>query len=339
MHPPSFRALSGPARFRRLRRCAQAALPAWFDMPRAVRLVPLTHWENATWRVEVDGQRFLLRVHRVGYRTRPEISAELAWLDKLAEAGIPSSRPIATRSGERVVSTDLPGIPGPRFCTLLSWCPGRIHRRPQPHHLRRTGALMARLHAVADLHRNIGPRPRFDPTGWFKPAFPTGEPDIDQAIDAELRPLLQAAGERAAELFDTLGSGVGRTGLIHADLHFNNVVFHQGTAAPIDFDDCGIGPYVYDLAIPAMRVQRCADPEGCWDALVAGYRSLRPLSDADLKVVWELTALQMPGLLGYIAARWPDPEVVSLLPRALAQAKKALTAWADGAPRPFEGVV
>jgi Ser/Thr protein kinase RdoA (MazF antagonist) len=34
----------------------------------------------------------------------------------------------------------------------------------------------------------------------------------------------------------------GMAGLIHADLHVENVLFHRGVARAIDFDDCGWGP-------------------------------------------------------------------------------------------------
>ena len=37
--------------------------------------------------------------------------------------------------------------------------------------------------------------------------------------------------------------------MIHADLHFGNLVWNQSQGTPIDFDDCGYGSKLYDAAV------------------------------------------------------------------------------------------
>ncbi len=328
------RSLSARGRFARLRRVADVAIAHWQLGP--VRLRALTNWENATWRVDSAAGPCLLRVHRRGYRTAAQIEAELDWLDVLHQWGIPVGRARRTPGGPRVVSVEVAALEGPRLCSLLKWTPGRIHRAPLPRHLHAQGVLMARLHDAADAVRDCGPRPRFDPTGWFAPlALPPGSP-VDQALDAELRDLCAAAAERSHVLFQTLGTGPGRAGLIHADLHFRNLVFHGGAVTPIDFDDCGYGLYLYDLAIPLIRLRRLPERRlACAQALLAGYRSRRPLSVEDEARIHELAVLQTPGMFAYVAQRWPDPEVVAIVEEAISEARVALRAWADGHPEPM----
>jgi Ser/Thr protein kinase RdoA (MazF antagonist) len=41
-----------------------------------------------------------------------------------------------------------------------------------------------------------------------------------------------------------------RLGVIHADLHFGNLLRTRDGMSAIDFDDCGRGFYAHDLAVP-----------------------------------------------------------------------------------------
>ena len=67
-------------------------------------------------------------------------------------------------------------------------------------------------------------------------------------------------------------------GLIHADLIFSNVMFHRGEAHPIDFDDCGFGYFLYDMAILLDRIEMREDYAALRAALLEGYRQIRPLA-------------------------------------------------------------
>ena len=139
-----FNELSVPARFRRLRRLALSALPSWGLRVQRVR--PMTYWENATFCVDADEGRFLLRVHRPGHRTLAQIRGELAWLRGLAErSGLSIQQPL----GGVVMGSD-PGVPEPRACTLLSWADGRIHATPTVHHCRALGVTLAALHGCSE---------------------------------------------------------------------------------------------------------------------------------------------------------------------------------------------
>jgi Ser/Thr protein kinase RdoA (MazF antagonist) len=80
---------------------------------------------------------------------------------------------------------------------------------------------------------------------------------------------------------DTLGQEPRAFGLIHADLCLgeeSNVLFHKGQARPIDFDDCGYGHWIYDLAVPLAHWQTAAQWATYRQALLGGYARVRPLS-------------------------------------------------------------
>ena len=66
-------------------------------------------------------------------------------------------------------------------------------------------------------------------------------------------------------------------GLIHADLHPGNAVFEADRVKLIDFDDCGTGPRLYELAVALWEFRLNDDFPAYFDALCEGYTSRRAI--------------------------------------------------------------
>jgi Ser/Thr protein kinase RdoA (MazF antagonist) len=94
----------------------------------------------------------------------------------------------------------------------------------------------------------------------------------------EVRIRFDAVGTRLAEVMPE----VGGVGLIHADLHLGNALFHRGGVRLIDFDDCGFGARLYELAVALWELRERPDYPVYRDALVAGYRTRRSIDVARL---------------------------------------------------------
>jgi Ser/Thr protein kinase RdoA (MazF antagonist) len=78
---------------------------------------------------------------------------------------------------------------------------------------------------------------------------------------------------------ERLGTGSQVYGLIHGDLHLKSLLFSpDGRPVVIDFDTCGWGYYVYDLAVAVWDIFHRDDFTVLRDALLTGYRKVRPLS-------------------------------------------------------------
>jgi Ser/Thr protein kinase RdoA (MazF antagonist) len=88
---------------------------------------------------------------------------------------------------------------------------------------------------------------------------------------------MAAAIERVWATLRALGEGPEVFGLIHADLHQRNYLFHDGGVGAIDFDDCGYGHWLYDLAVTLNCLQSHPELPTLRAALLAGYRRGRPL--------------------------------------------------------------
>jgi Ser/Thr protein kinase RdoA (MazF antagonist) len=288
-----FGSLVRRAQLSRLRVLAVNALGAYQLGPCRIKLVQ--HAENTTYLVDTDADRYVLRIHRPPLRTMRTVDSELRWLEALsAQTDLAIPRPGATRSGELEVPASSSGVPDGRICVLFGWLPGRfLDAQLRPGHLRQAGVLAARLQEHA--------------RGWAKPAdfrrprqgliteaaraaesygvsereartAPTVAGDSERAC-AELaavvgeeatrpvRQLCAAINDHRAEL----GTGPDVYGLQHGDLHQENYLFKDGRIGVIDFDDCGFGWYIDDLAVCASEIQGRPDTADLIGALLQGY--------------------------------------------------------------------
>jgi len=294
-----FEELTQAGRYRRIRQLALAALPTWGLQVRSV--TPLTYWENATWRVDADEGRFLLRVHRPHYRSQAQIAGELDWLRALREhGGIPAQQPV----GGPVLG-EHPGAPEPRWCTLLTWADGRLHKAPGLAKLRAAAHLQARLHHFAEHFREPLVRPVWDTTDVFR--MPT-TPRVLALLDDGGWQTWRAGLDRLAQLQDQLGRGPDQWGLVHLDLHFSNLVFTPDAVVPIDFDDGGWGSVLMDFATPYARIHRLRDGPELWRRYLAAYRELRPLDPDHAALIPELADLESLMLGGWLDPQGPRPQ-------------------------------
>jgi Ser/Thr protein kinase RdoA (MazF antagonist) len=273
---------------RRLKRLGEEALRAYgLD---GARLVPLGHEENTTFRVEAaDGERYLLRIHRPSKHTADEIASEVMWLAAMRrESDLPVPEPVPTKDGALLTTASAEGVPESRVCVLFRWVDGRfLDDGLTAEHIRRVGAMTARLHEYAS-----GFKP---PKGFVRGRVVQGaggirEQDnlltdeamvsatglVTELISKHAAKTVEAVIERIRQVCRALGEGPENFGLFHADLHQWNYLFHDGEVHAIDFDDCGYGPFVYDLATTLSELKHRADYPALETALLAGYRSVRP---------------------------------------------------------------
>ena len=84
------------------------------------------------------------------------------------------------------------------------------------------------------------------------------------------------------QTMDRLGQGREVLGLIHADLFLGaegNVLCAGGRARPIDFDDCGYGYWIYDVAVALSHWQTATGWPSLREAPLDGYARVRSLPE------------------------------------------------------------
>lgn len=242
------------------------------------RLEVHRHAYNTTFAVHTtDGQQWALRVNTNSASQAAEIATQQAWQLALAH-----QTPVLVPTPRRTVEGDwcarIPSEPLGRevLVTCANWLAGDdVGEAPTPEVARELGSAMAHLHRQAASWSL--------PTGGAMPTF--ADPlfgDTDHLATLELersdRAVIDAAMSQARASFDRAYAGVPVIAL-HADLHGGNLKWHGGRLAVFDFDDCGHGPAVLDLAIATfyLRVRPGSDAEGTSAALLEGYAGRRPL--------------------------------------------------------------
>jgi Ser/Thr protein kinase RdoA (MazF antagonist) len=288
--------VSDRQRVARMRRVAVRALAAYPLEDPELRFI--AEEENATFRVDAtapDGRdRFLLRVHRPARHGRnidpaAAIGSELGWLTAL-RAGTDLLVPVPFRTTEGKLTTlaASPDVPEPRVCSVLRWMDGRVHAAaPRPVHLRRLGSAMALLHNHAGQWQ-MPPgfvRPRWDQETFFGDTMVYGgidAADVWDLLPSNLRRSFARVASDMRHIMAHLGEGADNFGLIHADLHLDNALFLRDQVRIIDFDDCGFGYWLYDIAVALWELRYRNDYEDFRSALIDGYTQHRPLPPGGL---------------------------------------------------------
>jgi Ser/Thr protein kinase RdoA (MazF antagonist) len=279
-----------------LARLRQVALAALSRYPIAEgRLTFVAHEENTTYRHDGADGSHLVRVHRPqrhgrGVDTQEAVRSEIAWLQAIRnDTRLAVPVPVAARDGAPTVKVAAAGEE--RVCSVLRWMDGRIHESsPRPVHLRRLGEAMACLHDQADAWTPPSDfvRIRWNHETFFGNVMVYGETaaaECWELLPEELRARFQAVEARMAEILPRADG----TGLIHADLHLGNALFERGAVKLIDFDDCGTGPRLYDVAVALWELRDAQDYPTFRDALLEGYRTTR---DIDARYLDDFIALR-----------------------------------------------
>src|SRR5215213_3217194 len=224
-----------------------------------------------TYMIRSRSGPFVLRVYPAQRRTEDEVRGELEFLLRLDEAGIPVTVPVARPDGSHYLALDAPE--GTRFGVLFGFAPGQpLNDKISPENLRSFGALLARVHDVADAMPPITSRPALT---------------VEELVDEPLEELLRAFGPRssagyvgryAAEMvrpvIAALPTEPPAYGFCHGDPGTGNaLVTSEKRITLLDFDFCGPAWRSHDLAV-AMN----DTPESDAKHLLAGYLEARAMS-------------------------------------------------------------
>ena len=282
---------------RRIRQLAEAALEAYGL--RGARLTFVQYTANIVYRVDVPGpapfengqspyvpNRYLLRVLYTGQWEGAK--GEMTWLSALShEAGLPVPRPVPTLEGELLTRITTPGLPEGRIVSLMRWIDGRrLTTGFRPGHFRAWGRMVARLHAFS-----AGWRP---PEGFERPVwdwegqlggryFRCAVEELVASMPEHLQEPFQIVSQEARAVMEGLGRGPDAYGLIHADLYPENVLFKAGEAYPIDFEDCGFGYWLWDIAVALCLWPWTEEWRWRRDAFLEGYAQVRTLPESQLQ--------------------------------------------------------
>jgi Ser/Thr protein kinase RdoA (MazF antagonist) len=285
--------------------------------------------ENVICRAAAAEDDCALRLHRPGLRSAAQLASELAFMEMLRSSGLSVPQPRETVAGRHLAMLSHEGAE--LQASLLSWLPGRPFgksRVPLPFDdaelaalFRTLGAAVAALHEAAD--RWTPPerftRPVLDLDGLLGELPVWGRfwelSGVDAATLARLAAVRSALRERLERLAPRMSFG-----LVHADVVRENVLVHGGRVSFIDFDDCGFGFRIYDLATCLVKSRFEPRYGMMQSALLAGYQSVRELTEEELQALPLFIAVRALSLVGWMEQRIADPDAVPRRDQFLAEA-------------------
>jgi Ser/Thr protein kinase RdoA (MazF antagonist) len=276
-----------------------------FDVPPSAVITTMRLGENGMFRVRAGSRSHALRVHRLGYRTDAQIRSELAWLAWLKAQGMTAPLPVAGRDGEFLQRVPEPRSGVSRQCVLLAWLDGEPFDEVAPEvGLPMLGRSLGRLHRRSTEY--VPPpgfeRPRWDVAGLIGAAAHLGD-----YRRVELDPVTRSVFHEAASVIDSIMSSFGtstdRFGLIHGDMHEGNALLTDGECVLIDFDDCGWGWYMFDIATTTYRGYSLLEKPDWLDMFLGGYAEEAPVDEAALTVLPALVAARALAFVGWVEER------------------------------------
>lgn len=274
-------------------------------------------------------------------RSEDGLRSQLQWQSALRrEAQLPVPEPIPNAEGSLTSYVSVEGVPNPRYCVLLRWVPGR-HKvdRLKPAHLSLIGSYAARLHRHAE-HYSVSEgfmRPRWD-WEWLSDESEQLWSKGELVYSTSEMEIFRAAMERIRKDMQALGEGSDVFGIIHRDLHPLNYVFHKRAAYVIDFDVCGWGYYLYDLAVPLVDLDFTQEHYGApyarmEAAFLEGYQRERPLPMGYQEYIDTFLAMEMMRYVNMILG-WKAPTQRPWGPKYLAGVRERLEKFAENDRNP-----
>ncbi len=245
--------------------------------------------ENIVFSCNSPSGRAYLRLTTPLRRMRPEILAEIHWIEHLAKSGLKVPKILPDIEGNKVVSlTD-----GNQHyeAVVFSEIKGE-HPQEQivtsPQFLETLGSLIGKMHKASETYEGShleGKREDWFQERGLRHALAAAKISKQQALFFRLK--------KAISWMESLPQTSSNYGLVHADLGaLNMFVGEDDTIGIIDFDDSCYHWYAFDLAIVIFsmagrfnRVNFNAEETEWLSHLLIGYRKVRPFSEQEALLI------------------------------------------------------
>lgn len=236
--------------------------------------------ENSNFLLVAEKGTFILTLYERRVN-RGDLPYFLGLMDHLAAKGLACPTPIHDRQGSAL--NEVAGRP----CAIISFLSGVWPKRPTAKHCHELGAATARLHLAGQDFR-LERRNSLSVDGWrsLVAACENGADTVRAGLEGELRREFDALSAAWPDPPGRAGARPLPHGVIHADLFPDNVFFiGERFSGVIDFYFACNDYFAYDLAI-ALNAW-CFEPDGAFNVtkgkmLIAGYESVRPLTDGEV---------------------------------------------------------
>ena len=273
-------------------------LAAHYGLAEPIDVNELEPGANRNYLVTSKGRRYVYRVytdHDFYVRNPEAYQYELDLLAYLGEYELAVPDPVVRLDGQRLsvmedtpcAATDTSG--GAQCGALFHFFEGEEHVTWHPEV--NEPVVISFGSAVAEIHQRADQFPK----PYCRHHF-----DLQYLLDGPLQTLESILKERRGEdlsffkdyadhmrrQINGLGKGKEIYGLIHADLHVGNILYHpENGYCILDFDQCAFGWRSYDVATFLYNIIETVPDhltDEIWRCFLEGYNRVRPLTQQEM---------------------------------------------------------
>ena len=282
-----------------------AFVAANYELPQPLECSLLQRGFNDSFDIRSsDQKRYVLRMSGRRRRGEADVDSETRFLSYLDSAGVPVATAVANRAGTLFCEADMPE--GPRPVVLFQYAEGRPPNLDAPEDARAQGVTLANVHNAAGKF----PDPE---AGRYRL-------DLNHLLHRQVAAVNELKGLKTEfrDYLSELSSRLDRAVAARADLKWirchgdcHGVNAHiitegakAGQARLFDFDDGGFGYLAYDLAVHLWaQLSFNRSRLAMWHAFIEGYRTVRPIAQADFDAVAWFVPIRHIWVMGEYAGR------------------------------------
>lgn len=243
---------------------------------------------NDTYKVQTNQGLYILRVYRVEVE-EGDIQYELSVINKLSERLLNGTTQVAIPISklDNNLYSEIHAPEGNRYAVLFQYAEGEENALHDENSCFLFGRSAAELHLAMDQIMIEQPKCELNIDFLIKQS-------VERIISyigrdhSQVPFLLEFANKLTGILQIRIEQGLD-WGICHGDMHGNNnAQFREETITHIDFEWSSNGWRSYDLAqvlFSRRRHNQLDRANTLWNAIINGYRSVRPLSENDVNTV------------------------------------------------------
>lgn len=292
-----------------------------YNFPDSARTRLLQFSENATYLVYdcVTGKQLgVLRISRPGYHTVAELHSEIAWLKQISEDTPVVVANLIQGSDKRSIQSIL-GPEGRRYyCIMTEFLAGTTPDEKEEQEVVKQfislGEITAYLHRHTQTWEEAAKQQRihwtYDNMIGDTPVW--GKWQATKDLTGEMTDTLTKTSCVVKKRLECYGRDNKNYGLIHADLRLANLIIENETIKVIDFDDCGFGWYLQDLASSVSFIETKPMVPALIDAWLTGYTKILPFSKKDFQEIDTFIMQRRLQLMAWLASHEESTPVKEL---------------------------
>lgn len=277
--------------------------------------------ENATYMIknkETGAKEGVLRISRPGYHTLDELKSEMKWLKQINDyTPIIVANPIKGLDGKEVQIVK--GNDGnDYYCVVCEFLAGDAPDENNEARMVKQfvylGETTAYLHRQTEIWNGTA---KLDRIEWTYDTIigehaAWGRWQEFKDMTPEAIQMLEKVSTIIKKRLERYGKNENNYGLIHADLRLANLLLEGEQIKVIDFDDCGFGWHLHDLASALSFIEDKPIVPKLVNAWLDGYRKVLPFTDTDFEEIDTFIMMRRLQLTAWLASHKESGPVAEL---------------------------